>query len=87
MGPLKNAYVPSLGVAVCTQVGVSPGQGGSSWGVDGVEKREVGFGGREAGGRLVGRRLVIAAKMETGWLAESGRISPFLCHLLTHLSL
>lgn len=40
MGPLKNAYVPSLGVAVCTQVGVSPGQGGSSWGVDGVEKRE-----------------------------------------------
>lgn len=35
MGPLKNAYVPSLGVAVCTQVGVSPGQGGSS-----REKRE-----------------------------------------------
>ena len=26
MGPLKNAYVPSLGVAVCTQVGVSPGR-------------------------------------------------------------
>ena len=48
-------YVPSSGVAVCAQVGVSPGQGGSSWGVDGVEKREVGFGGREAGGANVSR--------------------------------
>ena len=36
------SYIPSSGVAVCAQVGVSPGQGGSSWGVDGVEKREVG---------------------------------------------
>ena len=50
------SYIPSSGVAVCAQVGVSPGQGGSSWGVDGVEKREVGCWGREAGGRLVGSR-------------------------------
>lgn len=66
--------VPSSGVAMCPQVGVSPGQGGSSWGVDGVEKREVGCGGREAGGGLVGSREEVgnSGLMETGWLAESG---------------
>lgn len=39
-----------------------------------MEKREVGCGGREAGGGLVGSREEVgnSGLMETGWLAESG---------------